>query len=98
VAGEIGLLLASLETPVFKNRDVRQIEESVERALEEWQSQDREDLQRELERAFAEAADLEDSPERTLLVERLTELAELMGFRVDSFGGGEGNGDGDGDG
>jgi hypothetical protein len=98
VAGEIGLLLASLEPPLFRNRDVNQIEASVESALEEWQAQDREDLQRELERAFNEAADLEDSPERTLLVERLTQLAELMGFRVDGLGAEEGNGNGNSDG
>jgi hypothetical protein len=96
VAGEIGLLLASLKPPVFKNRDVRQVEDRVEQALEQWQSGDRDDLQRELERAFGEAADLEDSPERTLLVDRLTQLAELMGFRVDNLGGEEGDGNGDG--
>jgi hypothetical protein len=96
VAGEIGLLLASLGPPTFGNRDVDRIEDRVERAMEEWESQDREDLRRELERAFGDAADLEDSPERTLLVEHLTELAELMGFRVDRFGGEQGSGDGDG--
>jgi hypothetical protein len=49
-----------------------------------------------MERALEEAADLEDSPERTLLLERLAELAQLMGFRVDRIGEDDGNGDGDG--
>jgi serine/threonine-protein kinase len=98
LAGEIGLLLASLEPPFFGNRDVNQIEERVERALEEWQSGDRDDLRRELEQAFDEVSDLEDSPERRLLIERLTQFAELMGFRVDPLGGDAGNGDGGGEG
>jgi serine/threonine-protein kinase len=96
VAEEIGFLLASLEPPVFRNGEVRRLEERVEQAIGEWQAEDREDLQRELEQAFEEAADLEESSERTLLLERLTELAELMGFRVDRIGEGGGNGDGDG--
>ena len=98
VAGEIGLLLSSLEPPDFGRGAINQLEERVEAALEEWQAQDRDDLQRELERAFETAGDLDESPERTLLVDRLTELAELMGFRVDSIGDGEGNGDGQGNG
>jgi hypothetical protein len=98
LAGEIGLLLASLEPPFFGNRDVNQIEERVERALAEWQSGDRDDLRRELEQAFDEVSDLEDSPERRLLIERLTQFAELMGFRVDPLGGDAGNGDGGGEG
>jgi serine/threonine-protein kinase len=96
VAGEIGLLLASLEPPTFQNGDVRQVDERVESAIEEWQAEDRDDLRRELERAFDEAADLEESSERTLLIDRLAQLAELMGFRVDRIGELEGNGGGDG--
>jgi hypothetical protein len=96
VAEEIGLLLASLEPPVFRNAEVRRVEERVEKALGEWRAEDRQDLQREMERALEEAADLEDSPERTLLLERLAELAQLMGFRVDRIGEDDGNGDGDG--
>jgi hypothetical protein len=96
VAEEIGLLLASLEPPVFRNGQVRRLEDRLEQAMEEWRAEDREDLQRELERAFEEAADLEESSERTLLLERLAELAEVMGFRVDRIGEDGGNGDGDG--
>jgi serine/threonine-protein kinase len=98
VAGEIGVLLASLDEADSRGPELRRLEERVEKALEEWQSDDRDKLRRELEGAFEEAAKLDDSPQRTLLVERLTEMAELMGFRVDSIGGGGGNGDGDGDG
>lgn len=97
VAGEIGVLLASLDPPNFERREVRQVEDRVEKAMGEWQVDDRDDLQRELERSFEEAADLEDSPERTELLDLLAQLAELMGFRVDSVGDGQGNGDGGGD-
>jgi serine/threonine-protein kinase len=97
VAEEIGLLLASLEPPRFGREEVGQVEERVEAAMGEWADQDREDLVRELERAFEQASDLEESPERALLVDRLAELAELMGFRVDRIIGGGGDGGGDGD-
>ena len=97
VAGEIGLLLASLEPSAFRPRDVRQVEDRVEKAMEEWQAEDRDDLQRELERAFEEAADLGESPERSELLDLLAQLAELMGFRVDRIGDGQGDGDGGGD-
>jgi hypothetical protein len=98
VVGEIGVLLASLDESDSRGPELRQLEERVEKALEEWQSDDRDKLRRELEGAFEEAAKLDDSPQRTELMELLTELAELMGFRVDRFGGGENNGNGDGDG
>jgi hypothetical protein len=98
VAGEIGVLLASLEEADSRGPELRQVEDRVEKALEEWQSDDRDKLRRELEGAFEEAAKLDDSPQRTELMELLTQMAELMGFRVDSVGGGEGNGDRDGDG
>jgi TorA maturation chaperone TorD len=96
VAGEIGLLLASLVPPDFKHKDVRRLEDRVEKALEEWQAGDREQLREELERAFEDAGKLEASPERSLLLERLAELSELMGFRVEGLGNGEGNEGGDG--
>jgi serine/threonine-protein kinase len=98
VAGEIGLLLASLEPPDFKNKDVRRLEDRVEKALEEWQAGDREELRHELERAFEDAGNFEESPERSLLLERLAQLSELMGFRVEGLGNGQGNEGGDGDG
>ena len=42
-------------------------------------------MSRELERAFEEVADLEESPERDELTARLIALG-LMGFRVDQIG------------
>ena len=47
----------------------------------------------ELERAFEEVADLEESQERDELTARLIELSELMGFRVDQIGQGDGKDD-----
>lgn len=95
VAGEIGALLALLSPPEFSPREVRQVEDRMEKVMEEWEDDNREDLIRELERAFDEVTDLEESPERDELMARLIELAELMGFQVDQ--GGQGDGDGDDD-
>ncbi len=64
VAGEIGGLLAVLGPPDFRPRDISKVEDRLERILEAWASSDREDLIRELDRAFEEVADLEESPER----------------------------------
>ena len=97
VAGEIGALLALLSPPEFKPREVRQVEDRMEKVMEEWENDNREDLIRELERAFEEVADLEESQERDELTARLIELAELMGFQVDQSNQGDRDGDGDGD-
>ena len=91
VASEIGVLLGVLGPPEFRPRDIRQVEDRIDRILEEWESDDREDLIRELERAFEEVADLEESPEREELTARLIQLSELMGYRVDQIG--QGNDD-----
>jgi eukaryotic-like serine/threonine-protein kinase len=96
VAGEIGGLLAVLGPPEFRPREIRQVEDRIERILEEWANSDREDLIRELERAFEEVGDLEESPERDELTARLIQLSELMGFRVDQIGQGNGEDDDDG--
>ncbi|MET0566704.1 MAG: serine/threonine-protein kinase [Acidimicrobiia bacterium] len=97
VAGEIGALLAAMNPPEFRNRDVRQVEDRLEQVMEQWAEGDnRDDLMRELERAFEEVADLEESPERDELTARLIQLSELMGFRVDQIGPGGGGDDDDG--
>ena len=96
VAGEIGGLLAVLGPPEFPPRDIRQVEDRIERILDEWEKDDREHLMRELERAFEEVGDLEESPERDELTARLIQLSELMGFRVDQIGQGDGEDDDDG--
>jgi eukaryotic-like serine/threonine-protein kinase len=93
VAGEILGLLAVLGPPQFRPRDVRQVEDRIERIMEEWANDDREDLIRELEQAFEDVADLEESPERDELTARLALLSELMGFRVDQIGQGDGDDD-----
>ena len=82
--------------PEFPPREIRQVEDRIERILDEWEKDDREHLMRELERAFEEVADLEESPERDELTARLIQLSELMGFRVDQIGQGDGEDDDDG--
>ena len=89
VAGEIGVLLGVLGPPDFRPQDVRRVEDRIDRILEEWESGDREDLIRELERAFEAVADLDESPERDELTARLILLSELMGYRVDQIGQGD---------
>jgi eukaryotic-like serine/threonine-protein kinase len=96
VAGEIGALLAGMSPPDFRRRDVRQVEDRLERVMEEWEGDNRDELRRELERAFEEVADLEESTEREELTARLIQLSELMGFRVDQIGQGDGEDDDDG--
>jgi hypothetical protein len=61
--------------------------------MEEWENDDREDLMRELERAFEAVADLEQSAERDQLNQLFIQLAGLMGFEVDQ--GGQGGDDDD---
>ena len=96
VAGEIGALLVAMSPPEFRRRDVRQVEDQLERVMEEWNGDNRDELRRELERAFEEVADLEESAERDELTARLIQLSELMGFRVDQIGQGDSEDDDDG--
>jgi serine/threonine-protein kinase len=98
VAGEIGVLLGVLGPPEFRPRDIRRVEDRLERVMEEWEGDNRDELIRELERAFEEVADLEESQERDELMARLTQLSELMGFRVDQNGSGDGDGEDEDDG
>jgi hypothetical protein len=93
VAVEVETLLASLQPPQFSPRDVRRIEDRLDRVMEEWENDDREDLMRELERAFEAVADLEQSAERDQLNQLFIQLAGLMGFEVDQ--GGQGGDDDD---
>jgi len=95
VAGEIGALLGVLSPPEFRPRDIRQVEDRLERVMEEWEGDNRDELTRELERAFEEVADLEESPERDELTARLIQLSELMGYQVDQIGQGDGGDDDD---
>ena len=96
VAEEIGVLLGSLGPPEFRQRDIRQVEDRLEHVMRAWDGDNRDELTRELERAFEEVADLEESPERDELTARLTQLSELMGYRVDQIGQGDGEDDDDG--
>jgi hypothetical protein len=89
LADDIAGLLAGLGPPEFHPREVRQVDERLQRVMEEWQDDDREELRRELERAFEDVDDLEPSDQREELTALLVQLAELMGFEVEQGGGGE---------
>jgi serine/threonine-protein kinase len=94
-AEDIAGLLAALGPPEFSPREVRQVEERLQRVMEEWQDDDREELRRELERAFESVDDLEPSEEREELTALLVQLADLMGFEVEQGNGGDDEGDDD---
>ena len=96
VVAEIGGLLAVLGPPDFHPRDISKVEDRLEQVLKAWEEDKRDELIRELERAFEEVGDLEESPERDELTARLIQLSELMGFRVDQIGQGDGEDDDDG--
>jgi predicted lipid-binding transport protein (Tim44 family) len=87
VAEDIAGVLAALGPPEFRPREVRQVEERLQRVMEEWQDDDREELRRELERVFEDVDDLESSEEREELTALLVRLADLMGFDVQESGG-----------
>jgi serine/threonine-protein kinase len=86
VADEIESLLAALQPPQFQRRDVRRVEDRLEQVMEDWESDDREELMRELERSFEAVGDLDQSTERDQLHQLFIQLAELMGFEVDQDG------------
>ena len=83
VAAEIETLLATLQPPEFKRKDVRQVEDRLGQVMETWESGEDDDLRRELERAFEAVERLDESAERVQLNELFIELAALMGFEVD---------------
>ena len=85
-----------VEPPEFRQSDVSKVEDRLEQVMKAWDGDKRDELIRELEKAFEEVADLEESAERDELTARLIQLAELMGFRVDQIGQGDGEGDDDG--
>jgi hypothetical protein len=93
VASEIVSLLATLQPPEFKPKDVRSVDDRLDSVMKEWETGDRDRLIRELERAFETVGDLGNSPERDELTEQLVSLAELMGFDVEQGGQGDDEGD-----
>ncbi len=86
VAFEIETLLATLQPPQFKPKDVERVDDRLDRVMKEWANGDRDELTRELERAFEAVGDLDNSPEREELTEQFIHLAELMGFDVEQGG------------
>lgn len=83
VAIEIENLLAALQAPQFKPKDVRQVEDRLDRVMEEWERDNRDDLKGELERSFDAVGALDKSAQRDQLTEWFIQLAELMGVEVD---------------
>jgi serine/threonine-protein kinase len=83
IAAEIEDRLAGLGPPRYRQKDLREIEERVEGAVEAWQEDERERAADRLEAAFAKVGDLPDSDQTDGLFELLVELAEAMGFRVE---------------
>jgi len=83
VALGIRSLLADLQPPQFKPKDVRRVGDRLDEVMEEWAGDERDDLAGKIERAFDAVADLDESAQRDQLTGWFIQLAELMGVEVD---------------
>ncbi len=82
LAAEIGTLLASLGPPDYKPKDVREVDERIEKAVEQWRAGDMEKSAESLEKAFDSIERFPESEARDDLVGLMTALAEEMGFEL----------------
>ena len=78
--------LADLDPPEYKPKDVKEVEDRVNKAVDQWESGQREMAIESLEDAFISLGKLPDSDERDQLFDLLTMLAEEMGFQVENEG------------
>ena len=84
LAAEIGEILATLEPPEYKPKDVREIEDRVNKAVDQWSEGEREMAAKSLEDAFASLDKLPESEAHDELFVLLTTLTEEMGFTVEN--------------
>ncbi len=82
VASSISSALAALRPPEFKPKEVRKVEEALVELMEAWSDGDREDIAEELRSTNKAASGLPKSPEREELLQMVSDLAEIMGFRL----------------
>ncbi|MGZ5385511.1 MAG: hypothetical protein ACXWH0_16215, partial [Acidimicrobiia bacterium] len=84
LAVEIGDILAGLDAPEYKPKDVREIEDRVSKAIDQWGNDQREMAAKSLEDAFISLDKLPESEAHNELFVLLTTLTEEMGFQVES--------------
>jgi eukaryotic-like serine/threonine-protein kinase len=84
LAAEISEILATLEPPDNKPKDVREIEDRVNKAVDQWSEGEREMAAKSLEDAFTSLDKLPESDAQDELFVLLTTLTEEMGFTIES--------------
>lgn len=83
---EISAILAGLDPPDYKPKDVREVEERVSEAIDQWEEGQGEAAAQSLEDAFASLEKLPDSEAHDELFDLLSTLTEEMGFEVEDDG------------
>jgi tRNA A-37 threonylcarbamoyl transferase component Bud32 len=86
VAAEISDLLAELEPPDYKPKDVREFEDRVTKAVEQWEEGQDEKAAETLGDAFNTLGKFPESEARDDLLALLIALTEAMGFEIDEEG------------
>ncbi len=87
LAAEISDILASLDPPEYKPKDVREVEDRMNKAIDQWGEGQGEMAAKSLEDAFASLEKLPDSEAHEELFALLTTLTKEMGFEVEDAGG-----------
>lgn len=88
LAAEISGILAGLDPPEYKPKDVKELEDRVSKAIDQWEEGEREKATTSLEDAFTSLEKLPDSEAHEELFVLLTTLTEEMGFSVENEGDG----------
>ena len=86
LAAAITEALAGLDPPDYKPKDVKEVEDRVNKALDQWGSGRTETAVESLDDAFVSLEKLADSEARDGVFDLMTMLAEAMGFQVESGG------------
>jgi serine/threonine protein kinase len=82
LAAAIGDVLAGLDPPEFKPKDVNEFEDRVNKAIDQWGKGQRDMAAASLEDAFTSLEKLPESEAHDELFDLLSTLAEEMGFQV----------------
>jgi hypothetical protein len=82
LAAAIGEVLAGLDPPEYKPKDVNEVEDRVNKAVDQWGKGQREMAAASLEDAFTSLEKLPESDAHDELFDLLNALAEEMGFQV----------------
>ncbi len=86
LAAAIEVVLAGLDPPEYKPKDIREVQDRVNKAVDEWGKGQREMAAESLEDAFASLEELPESEAHDELFVLLTTLTEEMGFQVENDG------------